>query len=175
MSIFIVSMMSTMARRHELSDEQWNAIKGLVPVKKSDPGRTGRNNRLFINAVLFVLKTGIPWDYLPDRSGKPNTVWKRYDRWCSRGVWERLFQAMGEPELEEVQIDSTGIKSHPVASTGRRLADEKKKTLTNEAASTVLVEGCERCINGRLFVLIILGLFLGIFDAEVDGGSISEW
>ena len=141
MSIFIVSMMSTMARRHELSDEQWNAIKGLVPVKKSDPGRTGRNNRLFINAVLFVPKTGIPWDDLPDRSGKPNTVWKRYDRWCSRGVWEHLFQAMGEPELEEVQIDSTSIKAHPVASTGRRLADEKKKTLTNDAASAVLVEG----------------------------------
>jgi transposase len=50
-----------MARRHELSDEQWNAIKGLVPGKKGDPGRTGCNNRLFINAVLFVLKTGIPW------------------------------------------------------------------------------------------------------------------
>ncbi len=49
-----------MARRHELSDVQWNAIKDLIPGKKSDPGRTGRNNRLFINAVLFVLKTGIP-------------------------------------------------------------------------------------------------------------------
>jgi len=97
-------------------------IKDLIPGKKSDPGRTGRDNRLFINAVLFVLKTGIPWDDLPGRFGKLNSVWKWYDRWCARGVWERLIQAMGEPELadeqEEVQIDSTSIKAHPVASTG---------------------------------------------------------
>ena len=134
-----------MARRHELSDEQWNAIKGLIPGKKSDPGRTGRDNRLFINAVLFVLKTGIPWEDLPGRYGKPNSVWKRYDRWCVRGVWERIFLAIGESELadelEEVQIDSTSIKAHPIASTGRHLADEKKKTLTNDAALGVLVEG----------------------------------
>jgi putative transposase len=133
-----------MARRHELSDEQWNAIKGLVPGKKGDPGRTGCNNRLFINAVLFVLKTGIPWEDLPGRYGKPNSVWKRYDRWCASGVWERIFLAIGESELtdelQEVQIDSTSIKAHPVASTGRRLADEKKKTLTNDAAWAVLVE-----------------------------------
>jgi len=132
-----------MVRRHELSDEQWNVIKSLIQGKKSDPGRTGRNNRLFINAVLFVLKTGIPWEDLPGRYGKPNSVWKRYDRWCSRGVWERIFLAIGESgltdELQEVQIDSTSIKAHPVASTGRRLADEKKKTLTNDAALAVLV------------------------------------
>lgn len=48
-------------------------------------------------------------------------------RWCARGGWERLFQAMGEPELAEVQIDSTSIKAHPIAFTGRRLADEKKE------------------------------------------------
>ena len=70
-----------MARRHELSDDQWNAIKHLIPGKKGDTGRSGRNNRLFVNSVLFVLKTGIPWDDLPDRYGKPNTVWKRFDRW----------------------------------------------------------------------------------------------
>ena len=133
-----------MVRRHELSDEQWSVIKDLIPGKKSDPGRTGRNNRLFVNAVLFVLKTGIPWEDLPGRYGKPNSVWKRYDRWCARGVWERLFQAMGEPELvdelEEVQIDSTSIKAHPVASTGRRLVDEKKMPPTNDVALAVLVE-----------------------------------
>ena len=90
-----------MARRHELSDEQWNVIKDLIPGKKRDPGRTGRNDRLFINAVLFVLKTGIPWDDLPGRYGKPNSVWKRYDRWCAQGVWGRIFLAIGESELTD--------------------------------------------------------------------------
>lgn len=131
-----------MARRHELSDEQWDAIRNLIPGKKSDPGRTGRNNRLFVNAVVFVLKTGIPWPDLPGRFGKFNSIYKRYDRWCGKGVWEQLFQAIGEPdlveELDEVQIDSTTIKAHPIASTGRRQADEKKRPLTNDAAWAVL-------------------------------------
>ena len=134
-----------MARRHELSDEQWDAIKDLIPGKRCDPGRTGRNNRLFVNAVLFVLKTGIPWDDLPARYGKPNTVWKRFDRWCANGVWERVFHAIGDPdleeELEEVQLDSTTIKAHPVSSTGRRERDEKKKRPTADVALAVREEG----------------------------------
>ena len=113
-----------MARRHELSDSQWMAIRDLIPGKSGDPGRTGRDNRQFVNAVLFVLKTGIPWDDLPERYGKPNTVWKRFDRWAASGVWQTIFQAVGEAdleeELEELQLDSTTIKAHPVSSTSRR-------------------------------------------------------
>ena len=131
-----------MARRHELNDDQWAAIKDLLPGKEGDPGRTGEDNRLFVNAVLFVLKTGIPWDDLPARYGKPNTVWKRFDRWCAKDVWQQVFQAIGEPdlheELDEVQIDSTSIKAHSVACTGRRESDEKKKMPINAAASGVL-------------------------------------
>ena len=132
-----------MARRHELTDQQWNAIKDLIPGKAGDPGRTGEDNRGFVNAVLFVAKTGIPWEDLPARYGKANTVWKRFDRWCRRGVWEELFRAIGEPELEEeleeLQLDSTTIKAHPVASTSRREAGEKKKTPTTGAAWGVRV------------------------------------
>ena len=127
-----------MARRHELSDEQWDAIEDHLPGKQGDPGRSGDDNRRFVNAVLFVLKTGIPWDDLPERYGKPNSVWKRFDRWCAKGVWEQVFRAIGEPELkdelQEVQIDSSSVKAHPVASTGRRKAREKKKTPTSDAA-----------------------------------------
>lgn len=124
-----------MRRRHELSDEQWELIKDLLPGKASDPGRTAGDNRLFVNAVLFVAKTGISWQDLPERFGKPNTIWKRYDRWCAAGVWEQLARKLGEPDLEEVQLDSTTIKAHPVASTGRRKPEEKKKTRTVGVAS----------------------------------------
>ena len=123
-----------MRRRHELTDAQWNQIKDLLPGKEGDPGRTAADNRLFVDAVLYVLKTGIPWEDLPARYGKSNTVWKRFDRWCAAGVWERLAHALGEPDLEEVQLDSTSVKAHPVASTGRRRADEKKKPPTTDAA-----------------------------------------
>lgn len=119
-----------MRRRHELSDEQWEAIRDLLPGKAGDPGRTACDNRLFVNGVLFVAKTGISWQDLPERFGKPNTVWKRYDRWCANDVWRRIAQTLGEPDLEEVQLDSTTIKAHPVASTGRRTPGEKKTQRT---------------------------------------------
>ncbi len=58
-----------MLRRHELTDTQWNAIKDLIPGKQGDPGRTGQDNRLFVNAVVYVARTGIPWMDLPERYG----------------------------------------------------------------------------------------------------------
>jgi putative transposase len=124
-----------MARRYELSDAQWEAIRDQLPGKEGDPGRTAADNRLFVNAVSYVAKTGIPWPDLPERFGKPNTVWKRFDRWCGAGVWERLARALGEPDLAELQLDSTTVKAHPVAATGRKRAGEKKKTLTRGGVS----------------------------------------
>jgi putative transposase len=124
-----------MNRRHELTDARWDRIEDLLPGKAGDPGRTAADNRAFVNAVLFVLKTGVPWPDLPARFGRHNTVWKRFDRWCARGVWERVARALGEPDLDEVQLDSTTVKAHPVASAGRRLPAEKKTTPTPAGAS----------------------------------------
>ncbi len=128
-----------MVRRHELTDSQWNKVEVLLPGKSSDPGKTAADNRQFVNAVLFVLKTGIPWADLPARYGKHNTVWKRFDRWCAKGVWERVFRELGEDdlydELTEVHLDSSIIKAHQTASTGRRKPGEKKVKLTNDVAS----------------------------------------
>lgn len=129
-----------MRRRHELTDAQWSQIKNLLPGKQGDPGRSAADNRLFVDAVLYVLKTGIPWEDLPARYGKSNTVWKRFDRWCAAGVWERIARVLGEPDLEEVQLDSTSVKAHPVASTGRRRAGEKKKRPTTGVASDAVAE-----------------------------------
>ena len=128
-------------RRHELTDAQWERVEPLLPGKKSDPGRTAADNRLFVDAVVFVLKTGIPWADLPGRYGKADTVYKRFDRWCARGVWERLAKALGDVDLEEVQIDSTTVKAHPTASTGRRLHGEKKRTPTRVGASAEAAAG----------------------------------
>jgi putative transposase len=124
-----------MVRRHELTDSQWEKIADALPGKAGDPGRSGEDNRLFVNAVLFVLKTGIPWSDLPARYGKPNTVWKRFDRWCAAGVWERLATLLGDPDLDEVHLDSTSVKAHQVASTGRRQSGEKKRKPTRGAVS----------------------------------------
>ena len=122
-----------MARRHELTDAQWDQIKDLLPGKDGDPGRSGDDNRRFVNAVIYVLKTGIPWEDLPPRYGKWNSVWRRFDRWCKKGVWEQICQELmmsdphldWEEELAELHLDSSSIKAHQVASTGRRKAGEK--------------------------------------------------
>lgn len=121
--------------RHELTDAQWAQIEHLLPGKKSDPGRTAGDNRLFVDAVVYVLKTGVPWADLPARFGKHDTVRKRFDRWCTSGVWQKIAQASGDPDLTEVQLDATTIKAHPVASTGRRQRDEKKRMPTHGDAS----------------------------------------
>lgn len=129
-----------MARRHELSDAEWDSVRNLIPGKVSDPGRTGDDNRRFLNAVLYVARTGIPWRDLPERYGKWNSVWKRYDRWCAKGVWEAMAEILGEPDLDELQLDSTTVKAHQSSAGSVRLAGEKKKPPTRGVASVDLGE-----------------------------------
>lgn len=124
-----------MSLRHALTDAQWNQIEDRLPGKPGDPGRTAADNRLFVDAILFVAKTGIPWRDLPERFGKWNSVWRRFDRWCERGVWQALAEQLGEPDLTELQLDSTSIKVHIAGVGGRRQADEKKRTPTTGAVS----------------------------------------
>ena len=127
--------------RHELTEAQWAKIEPLLPGKKSDPGRTAADNRLFVNAAVYVLKTGIPWADLPGRFGKHDTVRKRFDRWCASGVWEKIARVAGGPDLAEVQLDATVIKAHPVASTGRRRRGEKKRLPTPGDVSAAAAAG----------------------------------
>ena len=72
--------------------------------------------------VLYVLKTDISWTNLLERFGKFKTIWKRFDRWAKGGVWKRVAMALGDGEMteaiEELQLDSTSIKTSPTTSTG---------------------------------------------------------
>jgi len=112
-----------MNRRHELSDEQWIRLEPLLPGRKGHPGRAGQDNRRFLNAVFWVAKTGAPWRDLPERLGRWNTVFQRYNRWCQRGVWQRILEALGgDPNLEHLLLDSTIVRAHQHA------AGAKKKT-----------------------------------------------
>ena len=99
--------------RNGLTDRQWDRIKDLVPGKASDCGVTGRDNRLFLDGVLWLVRTGAPWRDLPAEFGNWNSVWRRFSRWSERGVWESLFNALVEdPDFECLIIDSTIVRTH---------------------------------------------------------------
>ena len=84
-------------RRYEISDENWQRIKDLLPGKEGDPGRTAEDNRRFINAVLWIARTGAPWPDLPERFGKYDSVFQRFNRWSKNGTWQHIFEHLQEP------------------------------------------------------------------------------
>jgi transposase len=102
-----------MEERFVLSDAQWAKMEPHCLGKPSDPGRSGMNNRLFLEGVLWIARTGSPWRDLPPWFGKWNTVFKRYRDWVKAGVFQRLFEALSDdPEMEYAMIDGTVVKVH---------------------------------------------------------------
>ncbi len=99
--------------RRILSDGQWDRIKDLVPGKGSDRGVTGRDNRLFVEAVLWVARTGAPWRDVPAELGNWNSTFRRFSRWSKAAVWESLFKALADdPDFEYVILDATIVRAH---------------------------------------------------------------
>ena len=111
-----------------LRDDQFDRISGLLPGKVSDPGRTAADNRLFVEAVLWIARTGSPWRDLPTEYGLWNSTYQRFARWSRRGVWHRVFTELaGDADFEEVFIDSTIVRAHQHA------AGAPKKTVTKRS------------------------------------------
>lgn len=114
-----------MLHRHAISDADWERIKDLLPGRPGQTGWTAKDNRLFIDAVLWVAKTGAPWRDLPERFGHWNTAWKRFDRWAKKGTWQRVFEALQDPDLEWLILDSTIIRAHPHAAGAKKKRTEQ--------------------------------------------------
>jgi transposase len=96
-----------------LTDAQWERIAPLLPGKEGDPGRSAADNRLFIEAVLWIVRAGTPWRDLPETFGKWGSVWKRFRRWALRGEFKRIFAALSDdPDFEYALIDGTIVKVH---------------------------------------------------------------
>jgi transposase len=96
-----------------LSDRQWKRIEKLCVGKQEDPGGTGADNRMFVEAVLWIARTGSPWRDLPAALGKWNSVFVRFNRWSEGGVWQRIFAAVADdPDFEYLILDSTIVRAH---------------------------------------------------------------
>ena len=118
--------------RLALTDAQWAKLEPLCLGKPGDPGRSGKDNRLFVEAVLWIARTGSPWRDLPADLGAWNSVYKRFARWSRAQVWHTVFvELAGDADFEEVFIDSTIVRAHQHA------AGAPKKTAIRRSAARV--------------------------------------
>ena len=83
----LVFAKTLMVQRYALRDDQWDRIKDLLPVRPETVGVTAKDNRLFVTAVIYRYRAGIPWRDLPPRLGNWSVVHTRFSRWAKRGVW----------------------------------------------------------------------------------------
>ena len=108
--------MSKDLRRHDISDKAWELIKDHMPGQRGQWGGIAEDNRQFINAVFWILRTGAPWRDLPPEYGNWNSVAKRYRRWVRNGIWEKILdKIIDDPDYEWLMIDASHIKVHPHA------------------------------------------------------------
>ena len=99
--------------RRMLSDAQWERIAPELPGKPGDPGRHADDNRRFIEAVLWIARTGSPWRDLPSEFGHWYSVYTRFWRWAQNGIWERIFELLSDdPDFEYVMVDGTIVRVH---------------------------------------------------------------
>jgi len=100
-------------RRYGLRDDQWERIRDLLPGQEGHVGVTAKDNRLFIEAVIWKFRTGAPWRDVPERFGDWKNVHRRFSRWAASGVWERVFKALADdPDNEYAMIDATIVRAH---------------------------------------------------------------
>ena len=102
-----------MARCYALRDDQWARIENLLPRRKGTVGVTAKDNRLFVEAVLYRYRAGIPWRDLPERFGDFRIVHTRFSRWSKTGVWARVFEHLAQDaDNEYAMIDATIVRAH---------------------------------------------------------------
>lgn len=128
--------MATLARmrRHELTDEQWERLKSLLPPEKPPTGRPANDHRTMLNGMLWVVRTGAPWRDLPERYGKWTSVYSRFQRWRKAGVWDRVLAALqqtgdgaGEVNWEIHFVDATVVRAHQHAAGAKKAAPRRKR------------------------------------------------
>ena len=118
-----------MRHRHAISDEDFDRIKDLLPGRAGTPGHRAKDNRLFVDALLYRYRTGIPWRDLPARFGAPKIVHQRFGRWAKSGVFLRIFKSLAsDPDNEFMMIDATIVRAH------QHSAGARKKTVRKRSA-----------------------------------------
>jgi len=101
--------------RHDMAETTWSKLEPII-AKWTWGGSNANDTRTFVNAVLWILRTGAPWRDMPPSYGKFGSIHKRFKRWCDRGRWDKLLEELiEEPDFEWLMIDASHCKVHPHA------------------------------------------------------------
>ncbi len=115
-----------MTRRYALRDDQWARIENLLPGRADTVGVTAKDNRLFVEAVLYRYRAGVPWRDLPERFGVWKAVHTRFSRWAEKGAWESLFKHLAvDADNEYAMIDSTIVRAHQHSAGAKKRKPER--------------------------------------------------
>ncbi len=101
-----------MLPRHAISEAEWVRIVNFLPSRPGELGWLVSENRLFVNTLIWISGNEPPWQDLQERFGNWNSVWRRFERWSVNGTWKRVFEALQDPDLECLILDSTAIPAH---------------------------------------------------------------
>ena len=123
-----------MTRRYALRDDPWERIKDFLPGRVGHVGGTAADNRLFVEAVLYRYRAGVPWRDRPEHFGEWKNLHRRWSRWAESGVWKRVFQHWaGEADNEYAMIDSTIVRAHQHSAGAQKKKAKAKPWVAAEA------------------------------------------
>lgn len=116
--------------RRVLRDDQWERIAPLLPGKATDCGVTAKDNRLFLEAVLWIARTGAPWRDLPQEFGHWHRVYVRYSRWSHKGIWQQILEAVADDaDFEYLMVDGSIVRVHQHGAAQKKIKRMKPKAV----------------------------------------------
>jgi transposase len=122
-----------MSNRVDLSNEQWERLKSLLPSEKPRTGKPNHDHRRVVNGILWILRTGAPWRDLPEHYGKWQSVATRFARWQKAGIWNQILAKLqayadeqGKLDWEVHYVDGTVIRAHQHAGGGKKGAQKRR-------------------------------------------------
>jgi transposase len=129
---------AALGERVGVSDAEWAIIGALLPAERGRGCRPAQDNRLYFEGMMWIARTGSQWRHLPDEYGKWNSVFRRYRRWVTTGMFDAMLETlteMVERDATADMIDSTVVRAHHCA-VGIKKGRRKPRRLADRAAAS---------------------------------------
>ncbi len=114
--------MGSTSRRYEVTDEEWEQLKGYLERQAGRKiGRPRNDDRQMLNGVLWIARSGAAWRDLPERYGAWSSVYRRFQEWADSGILRKIFEELAEEaDLQDMSIDSTSVKAHQASAGAKK-------------------------------------------------------